>query len=189
MIGVPGQLFKAVIGNLAAEVIAGHVFDFVGFVENDGGIFRQDAAEIVLLESQVGEKQMVIDDDEVGFLGALVHGGDKALVEVVALLPGAGVSARVEARPQIGIVGKKGELAAIAGFGELRPLANLAESIDLFDAFQHGLVGHLMHAGVAQEIRTALHHRDFQIGREMLSAETGRLSGRAAPAGIWWRWK
>ena len=82
MVGVAGQFFKAVIGNLAAEIIAGHVFNFVGFVENYGGIFRKDAAEVVLFQGQVGEKQMVIDDDEVGFLGALVHGGDETFVEV-----------------------------------------------------------------------------------------------------------
>ena len=117
LIRVPGQLFETVIGNLAPEVIAGHVFDFMGFVEDHGGVFREDAAEIVVLEGQVGEKQMMIDDDEIGFLGALVHGGDKTLVEVIAFLAGADVSAGVEAGPQIGIVGKKSELAAVAGFG------------------------------------------------------------------------
>jgi len=102
LIGVARQLLEAIIGNLAAKVIAGHVLDFVGLVENYRGIFRKDAAEVVLLQRKVSEKQMMINDDEVGFLGALVHGGHEALVEVVALLPGAGVSAGIEAAHERG---------------------------------------------------------------------------------------
>ena len=99
MVRIAGQFFKTVIGNLAAEVITGHVFNFVGLVENYRGVFRKDAAEIVLLQGKVGEKQVVIDDDEVGFLGALVHSGNETFVEVLALLSGAGIAAGVDASP------------------------------------------------------------------------------------------
>src|ERR1700727_1237806 len=50
LVGVAGQLFKAKIGNLTAKIIAGYVFDFVSFVENHGGVFGKDAAEVILLE-------------------------------------------------------------------------------------------------------------------------------------------
>src|ERR1700688_589160 len=104
---------------------------------------------------------MMIDDDEVGFFSALVHGGDEALVEVIALLSGAGVTPGIEAGPEIGIVRKKSQFAAVPGFGEFGPFANLAESVNLLEAFQQRLMGHLIDAGVAEKIRTALHHRDF----------------------------
>src|SRR5262249_40194477 len=109
--------FKAIVGNLAAEIVARDVFHFMRFIENDGGIFGKDAAEVVLLEREVGEKEMVIHDDEVGVFGALVHRRDEALIELGALLAGAGVAASVEAHPEIGIVGEECQLGAVAGFG------------------------------------------------------------------------
>ena len=68
LIRVPRQLFKAVIRNLPPEIIAGHILDFVRFVEHHRRIFRQDAAEIVMLQRQIREKQMMIHDDQVGFV-------------------------------------------------------------------------------------------------------------------------
>ncbi len=50
------QFFEAVARNLAAEIVARHVFDFVRFVEHHGRIFRQDRAEIILANGEVGEK-------------------------------------------------------------------------------------------------------------------------------------
>ena len=100
--------------------------------------------------------------------GALMHRGDEALIEFRAFLAGASVAARVEAHPEIGIVGEKCELGAIAGFGQLRPIADLAERVDFFEAFEHRLVGHLMRFDAAEKIRAALHHRDFEFRREML---------------------
>ena len=47
---------------------------------------------------------MMVHDDQVGFLCALVHRGDEASVELGALLPGAEVAARVNAMPQVGVI-------------------------------------------------------------------------------------
>src|SRR5256885_12294216 len=63
LIGIAGQFFESEIRNLPSEIIAGHVFHLVRFVEHHRRIFRQNAAEIVLLERQVGKEQMVIHDD------------------------------------------------------------------------------------------------------------------------------
>src|SRR5882757_5407539 len=52
------QFLETVIRNLPAKVIAGHVFHLVRFIEDHRRIFRQNAAEIILLQRQVGEKQM-----------------------------------------------------------------------------------------------------------------------------------
>ena len=96
---VARQLLEAIARKLAAEIIAGHVFDLVRFVENDGGIFRQDRAEIVLPDREIGEEEMMVDDDEVRFVRALVHRGDEAALKFGALLAGAQVAARVDAVP------------------------------------------------------------------------------------------
>src|SRR5215475_14793260 len=99
----------------------------MGFVEDDSRIFRKNAAEIILFQGKIGEEEMVIDDDNVSFACSTLHRSQEALLELRALLPGAGVAARVDARPQFGIVGKKTELGAVAGFGKLGPVPNLAE--------------------------------------------------------------
>ncbi|HEY3595290.1 MAG TPA: hypothetical protein VGL13_15495 [Polyangiaceae bacterium] len=114
---------------------------------------------------------MVIHDDQVGVFGALVHCGDETLIELGTFLAGAGIATRVEARPEVGVVGKKCEFGAIAGFGELRPIVDLAKRVDFLEAFEHRLVGHLVRFDAAQEIRAALHHSDFEFGREMFLQE------------------
>ena len=98
------------------------------FVENHGAVFGKHAAEIVLLERQVGEKKMVIHDDQVGLGGALVHRREETPVELRAFGTGAGVAARVEALPQIRIVGQKIEFRAVARGRHFFPVANLRET-------------------------------------------------------------
>ena len=57
VIGVAGKLLEAEIGDLLAKVVAGDVFHLVGFVKHNGGILGKDAAEIIFLKGQVGEKR------------------------------------------------------------------------------------------------------------------------------------
>ena len=165
------ELLEAVARKLPAEVIARHVLDLVRFVEHDGGIFGQDRAEIVLADGEIGEKEMVVDDDQVRFMSPLVHRGDEAALEFRALLPGAEVAARVDAIPKLGVVGKERQLAAITRFGQLLPVAYLREPVDLVDSFQNRLALHLMDLVPAKEICAALHQGRFQIRREMLLQE------------------
>ena len=48
--GVARKLLEPVAGKLAAEIVAGHVLDFVRLVEHHRGILRQDRAEVVLAD-------------------------------------------------------------------------------------------------------------------------------------------
>ena len=63
IVRVARQLLEAITGKLASEIIAGHILDFMGLIEDHGGIFRQDRTEILLANREVGEKKMVIDDN------------------------------------------------------------------------------------------------------------------------------
>ena len=125
-------------------------------------------AEIVLAQRQIGEKEVMIHDDHVGIGRALVHGGDKAAIELRAFLAGAGLAARVEPRPQFGAVRQKIQFRAVACLRQPFPIANLREPVQLLEALEHRLPFHLMQFLPAQEIRAALHHRHFQLRREML---------------------
>ncbi len=102
----------------------GDVFDFVRFVENDGVVIGQDAALVVLvLERKIGEEQVVIDDDDVAFGGALVHQRDEAALVIRALLAGAEIAPGVDFRPGGAALGQRLDFGAVAEFGGLFPLA------------------------------------------------------------------
>ena len=62
---------KRRVGEGYAEVLAGDVLELVGFVEDDGSGFGQDACVggvgCLLLDVEVGEEQVVVDDDEFRF--------------------------------------------------------------------------------------------------------------------------
>ena len=66
------------------------VFDFVGLVEHHRVIIGQDAPLVVLvLQREIGEEEVVVDDDDVAIERPLVHQCDVAAVVVGALLAAA----------------------------------------------------------------------------------------------------
>ena len=171
MLRVARQLVEFVARNAAPEIIAGHIFDLVRFIENHRAVFRQDCAEIILADGQVREEQMMIDDNHVRFVRPLVHCGDEAILEFGALLAGAGIAPRVEPMPQIGVIGQKIQLSAIASLRQFLPVANLREPVHLIHALQHLLSGHHMHFVPAEKIVSPLHQRHFQFRRKMFLQE------------------
>jgi hypothetical protein len=90
------------------------------------------------LHRQVGEEQMVIDDDDVALLRLLMHPRDEAALELRALLAGAQIAARVHLGPRAARFGQRLDLGAVADFGGLLPLANDLKIGDLFQAFSTG---------------------------------------------------
>ena len=81
---------------------------------------------------------MMIDDDDVAFVRAPVHFGDEAALELLALLAGAEIAARVHLVPRRLDSGRV-YLGAVAGLGGLLPLADDLEVGDLFQAVEHRL--------------------------------------------------
>lgn len=174
LLGVAGKLFEAVVGDGAAEVVAGGVFDFMGFVEDNGLIVGEDGGEIVLADGEIGEEEMVIDDDDVCFVGALVHFGEEAGIELGAFLAGAGIAAGVEAGPEVGIVGEEVKFGAVAGFGEVHPVFDLGKPFDFvegFEAREGRLGGEEIDFVAAEKIVAALHESDVEFGGEMFFEE------------------
>src|SRR5258708_20242164 len=86
LIGIARQLLEPEIRNLPSEIVAGHVFHLVSFIEYHRRVFRQDATKIVLLQRQVRKKQMMVYDDQIGFLRALVHARQETWIERRAFL-------------------------------------------------------------------------------------------------------
>ena len=149
--------------------MAGHVFDFVGFVEHHGVVLGQNAAFVIFVfDRQVGEKQVVVDDDDVALGGPLVHQGDEAALEIGTLLAGAQVAARVHFGPRGGVFGQGLDFRAVAEFGGLLPFADDFEIGHLFQAGEHGLFFGVVDFLPAGVVIAALHVADFQRPREML---------------------
>ena len=146
----------------------GHVLDLVGFVEDHRGVFGDDAAEVVVLYRQVGEEQMVIDDDDVAFVRAPVHFGEEAALELLALLAGAEIAASVHLLPGGAGFGQRLDLGAIAGGGGLLPFADDLKVGDFFQAVQNRLAIGVVDLLAASEVGAAFHVADLQGPVEML---------------------
>ena len=110
----------------------------MGFVEDHGVVFGQDAAFVVfVLDGEVGEEEVVIDDDDVAFGGPLVHERDEAALVIGALLAGAEVAAGVHLGPRGAAFRQGFDFGAVAEFGGLFPLADDLEIGYFFEAGQH----------------------------------------------------
>ena len=99
LVGVAHQLFQTVIADHDAEVLRRDIFQLVGLIEDNHGIVRQHRPEVPLPQSKVGEEEMVVDDDDVRFKGALANERDKTVVPVGAFLSGARLPPGVEVPP------------------------------------------------------------------------------------------
>ena len=144
----------------------------MGFIEDHGIVIGQQAAfELLVAEGEVGEEEMVIDDDDVAFGGALVHEGDEAALKVGALLAAAELAARVDLGPGGAALRQGADFGAIADFGGLLPVADDLEIGHFLQAVEDGfLVGvvDLLAAGV---VVAALHVADLQGAGKMLLEE------------------
>ena len=117
-LNVTSQIVEAQIADRDSEVAAGHVFELMSFVEDHGRAIRQDAGvgRIVghQLNRQVGEKQVMVHDDDVALHRPPVHLGNEAAFELLAARAGAGLGARIHLAPQRTALGKRVQFGAIA---------------------------------------------------------------------------
>ena len=167
-LGVARQLLDAVVRDLDAEVLRRHVFHFVRLVEDQGGVIGQQPGILRLPQGEVGEKEMVIDDEDVGLRRALAHQGDVAAVELLALLAGASLTARINPRPELARVRQVFELGAVAALRVLLPLANLDVEVHLFHAGEYRLLFDVVELLPAEVILAALHQGGANLGEELL---------------------
>src|SRR5206468_1451160 len=137
---VARQLFDAIVRYLEAKVASGDLLDLLRLVENNRRVVGQQAAILRLFQGQVGKEEVMIRNDDVGLGGALVHPGDEATVELLALLPGAGFAARVNAGPQRARVGQAAEFRPVAGLRATLPVADLRVLVGLRQAVQRRLL-------------------------------------------------
>src|ERR1700733_9662310 len=113
------------------------------FVEDDS-VVRRDGACIVTgssgTEREIGEKQVMVDDDDLRVLGLTPHPRNEALLEVTARGADARLGRRADEPPRGRLFGHVGELGAIASLGLLRPRADTSEVPIVFSRLAVGEV-------------------------------------------------
>ena len=80
------KLVDPKIRHLKTEIVGSDILDEVGFVKYHCTVIGNDLAKLVVADVQVGAKEVVINDDDVGVLGAHTHTCDKARFEIFEIL-------------------------------------------------------------------------------------------------------
>jgi len=141
----------------------------VRFVDNERLRARQDLAKAFLLQRQVGQQQVVIDDDHVRRLRALPRGDDKTVGEerafaAQAILRGAG-----DQRQQRRIVGQRIELGEVAHARAPGPGDDALELRGELARPETRFALRLAHAVVAQVVRAPFQQRGFHPDAERIA--------------------
>ena len=142
----------------------------MGLVEDDDSGLGEDAGVRgvggLLLDGEVGEEEVVVDDDDVGFEGLAAHGGDEAGLEVGAGLAEAGLGAGVELGPEDGGLGEGVDLGAVAGLSGFLPCGDVVILLDLFETGEDGGVAEGVELLLAEVVLAALHVADLERAKE-----------------------
>ena len=158
---IAAQFLKSPIADRDSEIASGHVFQFVGFVENHGPGLGQDSGIGrvlgVLLDRQVGKKQVMVDDDDVALHCLAMHFGDEAAVPGAAFLSQAGIGAGVDLVPERAGFRKRRQFGPVAGVRDFFPGGDGAVVLDLLQTAQHGLVGEVVELFAAQIVVASFH--------------------------------
>src|SRR5258706_6639363 len=107
-------------------------------VQNYCRIIRQHRAIRSIAEGQIRKKQMMVHDDDVRIDGPLAHAGNKARLEIRALLTQTSIRTRVDVTPEREVLRKVCQLSSIAGVGLRDPAKYFIKVIDLVEALEHG---------------------------------------------------
>jgi len=125
ILGVAREFFHPRVADGNAEIISRDFFKFMGFVEDDySAVGKNSGIRRVLgfkFYRQVGEKKMVVDNDDVALGGSAAHFRNEASFILFAFLAKTGVGAGVQFVPERACFGKFGEFGSVAGVGCFLP--------------------------------------------------------------------
>ena len=160
------ELDQLARGHGAAEELAGQFRHLVGLVQHEGVGARQDLAEALALDREVGEQQVMVDHQHVGFLRRAPRLDHEAVLVEGALGAEAVLRGRGHARPHAGVLGHAGQLGDVAGLGARGPAAHQGELRDFGAAAEAAFVDGAVEAMTAQVVRAALEQRGLQARTE-----------------------
>ena len=157
LLDVARELLEPVVAHAEAEMLRGDVLELMRFVDDRAAAGGDDLAVRVLANRRVRAQQVVVDDDDVGFGGALAHAGDETVVVARTLGAQARVGGRRDLVPERQILGQIAQLRAIADLGPGGPLADDRQK-HIVDR-RTGAVVELIELVQAHVVRATLHAR------------------------------
>ncbi len=122
----------------------------------------------LLLDVEVGEEEVVIDDDELGLHRLSPHGRDETRLGVGAGLAQADLGPRVELRPKPGVLRQALDLGPVAGLGVALPLQDGVELLDVVQAGKDRVVAQGIQLLLANVVGTTLHDAHLQRAKQRL---------------------
>ena len=138
-----------------AEEFADQIGQLMGFIQNHGIDARQQIAEAIFLERQVGEQQMMIDHNDVGFERVAARLEHSAAIEVRAARAQAILARGADVRPQRVRIAQLRQFRQITAASCQRPLA---------DAGQQRVGLHRQQIALPSDVRRGARGRDSCCG-------------------------
>jgi hypothetical protein len=151
------QVVHAVVADRDAEVLRRDVLELVRLVHDRIAAMRDDLAVRVLPHRGVGAQQVVVDDDDVGFRGALAHSRDVAVVELRAVDPDAVLGAGGDLLPEGQVLRQVLDLRAVACLGLAAPRVDDPDVRRLLARSDRGTVPEGLEAVQAEIVAAPLH--------------------------------
>src|SRR5262249_30266736 len=105
-----------------AEILGGDVFKLMRLVDYERGARRDDLSVCALADRRVGAQQVMIDDDDVGFGGALAHQRDEAVAVPWAVAAQTRFGVGCDLFPEREVLRQIAELCPIASRRPLGPV-------------------------------------------------------------------
>ena len=134
-------------------------------VQDDRLGVGQELDEPLLLHRQVGQQQVMVDDDQVRLLCRTARLDNMTLRVLGTLLPQAVVHGRSDQRPDRGILRDLDQFGAVTALRSMAPLADVIEII----AKRWRNIGDLRESMQAEIIGTALQQRRFNRSADCLA--------------------
>ena len=106
-----------------AKKLHREIRNLVRLIENDRFRAGQELDESLLFHCEIGQQQMVIDHNEIGFLGGSARFHDVALRVLGTFLPETVIDGRRDERPDRRILGNLNQFRAITARGAMPPTA------------------------------------------------------------------
>ena len=129
----------------------------MGFVENEVIVLGNDLAIRAFAHDQIGEQQVVVDDDDVAVGRAVPQSGYVTTFELGALFAGAILTSRGDAFPKIEAVGRSGNLRPVSRFRHARPAFHRLEMARFLEEAERRLHRELGVSRQAEIVPAAFH--------------------------------
>src|SRR3972149_6361930 len=168
---VSGELLDTETAHRHAEVLSGHVFDLMRFLQYQKIIVGQYFAVGALSYQQIGKQEMVVDDDDVALRCLLSEPSDPTPLKIPALLADTGLALGGDSAPELDVLRKPGDLGPIARFRHRSPTGQRIEVIRFGKLAETWLDGKLIVSAQTDVVGSSLHERSLKRHAQRLSQE------------------